>query len=146
MRRPFDILLVEDNPADVEITLEAFRRSHAGNRVFVCRDGEEALEFLFQRGRYSKPGTAPRPDLVLLDLNLPRKSGLEVLTQTKAHEVLRDIPVIMLSTSDRDEDVRRCYHQGANNYLSKPVQFDDCVKQIADIQRYWLEQTRLPPR
>jgi two-component system response regulator len=146
LRRPFDILLVEDNPADVEITLEAFRRSHSGNRVFVCRDGEEALEFLFQRGRYSKPGTAPRPDLVLLDLNLPRKSGLEVLAQTKAHDVLRDVPVIILSTSDRDEDVRRCYHQGANNYLAKPVQFDDCVTLIADIQRYWLEQTRLPPR
>ena len=146
MRRPFDILLVEDNPADVEITLEAFRRSHKGNRVFVCRDGEEALEFLFQRGRYAKTGVAPRPDLVLLDLNLPKKNGLEVLLQLKTNERLRDIPVIILTTSDRDEDVRRCYYNGANNYLTKPVQFDDCVKLVADIQQYWLEFSRLPPR
>ena len=146
MRRPFDILLVEDNPADVEITLEAFRRSHKGNRVFVCRDGEEALEYLFQRGRYAKVGNAPRPDLVLLDLNLPKKNGLEVLLQLKANERLRDIPVIVLTTSDRDEDVRRCYYGGANNYLTKPVQFDDCVKLVADIQQYWLEFSRLPPR
>lgn len=146
MRRPFDILLVEDNPADVEITLEAFRRSHKGNRVYICRDGEEALDYIFQRGRFAKPGTAPRPDLVLLDLNLPKKSGHEVLLQIKANERLREIPVIMLSTSDRDEDVRRCYLGGANNYLTKPVQFDDCVKQIADIQQYWLDLSRLPPR
>ena len=72
---PFDILLVEDNPADVEITIEAFRRSRKGNHVFVCHDGEEALDFLFQRGQYSKPGTAPRPDLILLDLNLPKNSS-----------------------------------------------------------------------
>jgi len=146
VRRPFDILLVEDNPADVEITLEAFRRSHRGNRVAVCRDGEEALEFLFQRGRHSRPGSAPRPDLVLLDLNLPRKNGFEVLTQIKSHPSLREIPVLILTTSDRDEDVRRSYATGANNYLTKPVQFDDCVKLVADIQQYWLELSRLPPR
>ncbi len=146
MRRPFDILLVEDNPADVEINLEAFRRSQKGNRIYVCRDGEEALEFVFQRGRYAKPGAAPRPDLVLLDLNLPKKNGLEVLVQIKTNDALRDIPVIILTTSDRDEDVRRCYLHGANNYLTKPVQFDECVKLVAQIQQYWLECSRLPPR
>ena len=146
MRRPFDILLVEDNPADVEITLEAFRRSNKGNRVYVCRDGEEALEYIFQRGRYSKGISAPRPDLVLLDLNLPKKNGIEVLAQLKNNEALREIPVIVLTTSDRDEDVRRCYLCGANNYLTKPVQFDDCVKLVAEIQQYWLECSRLPPR
>ena len=146
MRRPFDILLVEDNPADVEITIEAFRRSHKGNRVSVCRDGEEALEFLFQRGRYARTGSAPRPDLILMDLNLPRKSGAEVIEQVKANDQLKDIPVVVLTTSDRDEDVQRCYRIGANNYLIKPVQFDECVKLIADIQQYWLELSKLPPR
>ena len=146
MRRPFDILLVEDNPADVEITIEAFRRSHKGNRVFVCRDGEEALDFLYQRGRYAKVGSAPRPDLILMDLNLPRKSGAEVLEQIKKSEHMRDIPVVVLTTSDRDEDVTRCYQIGANCYLTKPVQFDECVKLINDIQQYWLEISKLPPR
>jgi len=146
LRKPFEILLVEDNPADVEITIEAFRRSHKGNRVSVCRDGEEAMEFLFQRGRYARAGSAPRPDLVLMDLNLPRKSGAEVIEQMKGNEHLKEIPVVVLTTSDRDEDVKRCYRIGANNYLIKPVQFDDCVKLIADIQQYWLEMSKLPPR
>ena len=146
MHKPFEILLVEDNPADVEITLEAFRRSHKGNRVSVCRDGEEALEFLFQRGRYARAGSAARPDLVLMDLNLPRKSGAEVIEQLKTSDHLKDIPVVVLTTSDRDEDVQRCYRIGANNYLIKPVQFDDCVKLISDIQQYWLELSKLPPR
>ena len=146
MRKPFEILLVEDNPADVEITIEAFRRSHKGNRVSVCRDGEEAIEFLFQRGRFARAGSAPRPDLVLMDLNLPRKSGAEVIEQLKGNEHLREIPVVVLTTSDRDEDIQRCYKIGANNYLIKPVQFDDCVKLITDIQQYWLELSKLPPR
>ncbi|MCG3146750.1 MAG: Response regulator rcp1 [Verrucomicrobiae bacterium] len=146
MRKPFEILLVEDNPADVEITLEAFRRSRSGNHVAVCRDGEEALDFLFQRGRFAKAGSAPRPDLVLLDLNLPRKSGIEILMQIKTEPALKDIPIVVLTTSDRDDDVRRSYQYGANSYLTKPVQFDDCVKLIADIQQYWLELSKLPPR
>jgi CheY-like chemotaxis protein len=146
LRRPFDILLIEDNPADVEITIEAFRRSHKGNRVFICRDGEEALDYLFQRGRHAKIAAAPRPDLILMDLNLPRKSGVEVLAEIKKNEHLKDIPVVVLTTSDRDEDVTSCYKYGANCYLTKPVQFDDCVKLISDIQQYWLELSKLPPR
>jgi CheY-like chemotaxis protein len=112
----------------------------------VCRDGEEALDFIFQRARFSRPGAAPRPDLILLDLNLPRKSGLEIIAQVKANDALKDIPVIILTTSDRNEDVTRCYQLGANSYLTKPVQFDDCVKLIADIQQYWLELSKLPVR
>lgn len=146
MRPPFDILLVEDNPADVEIAMEAFRRSNKGNRVFVCRDGEEALDYLFQRGRFTKPGSAPRPDLVLLDLNLPGKSGADVLDQIKQNDRLRSIPVVMLTTSDREEDVTRCYKMGANNYLAKPVQFEDCLKLVAQIQDYWLDLSKLPPK
>ena len=146
MPRPFDILLVEDNPADVEIALEAFRRSHKGNRVYVCRDGEEALDFLYQRGRFGKVGAAPRPDLILLDLNLPGKSGADVLDEIKNHEAMRSIPVVMLTTSDRDEDVSRCYKMGVNNYLTKPVQFEDCLKLVAEIQDYWLDRSKLPPK
>ena len=146
MRPPFDILLVEDNPADVEIAMEAFRRSNKGNRVFVCRDGEEALDYLFQRARFTKPGSAPRPDLVLLDLNLPGKSGTDVLEQIKQNDRLRSIPVVMLTTSDREEDVTRCYRMGANNYLAKPVQFEDCLKLVSQIQDYWLDVSKLPPK
>jgi CheY-like chemotaxis protein len=139
-------LLIEDNPADVEIAMEAFRRSHKGNRIFVCRDGEEALDFLYQRGRFSKPGSAPRPDLILLDLNLPRKSGAEVLDQVKRSDQTRMIPVVVLTTSDRDEDVARCYKLGANSYLTKPVQFEDCLKLVDEIQQYWLDVSKLPPK
>lgn len=146
MRPPFDILLVEDNPADVEITIEAFRRSHKGNRLFVCRDGEEALDFIYQRGKFSKPGSAPRPDLILMDLNLPGKSGAEVIRHIKHCDQMKDIPVVVLTTSDRDEDVARCYKFGANNYLTKPVQFDDCLKLVEEIQQYWLDISKLPPK
>lgn len=146
MQRSYDILLIEDNPADVEITLEAFRRSRSSNRVYVCRDGEDALDFIFQRGRYTRGLNAPRPDMILLDLNLPRRSGFEVLEQIKRHELLCEIPVIILTTSDRDEDLRRAFHLGTNSYVTKPVQFDDCVKLVAGIQHYWLELSKLPPR
>lgn len=145
MPRTFDILLVEDNPADVEITREAFRRTRSGVRLHVCRDGEEAVEYLQQRGRY-QPQTAPRPDLILLDLNLPGKSGLDVLRDIKQAADLKCIPVVVLTTSDRDEDILRCYECGTNSYLTKPVQFDDCVKLVAEIQEYWLQLSKLPPR
>ncbi len=146
MQRAFDILLVEDNPADVEITVEAFRRTRGGARLHVCRDGEEAVDYLQQRGRYANPDSAPRPDLILLDLNLPGKSGLEVLQLIKQAAQLKSIPVVVLTTSDRDEDVTRCYLHGTNSYLTKPVQFDDCLKLVGDIQQYWLHVSTLPPR
>ena len=146
MHQPFDILLVEDNPADVELTIEAFRRSHKGNRVVVCRDGEEALDFLFHRGKFAKAGSAPRPDLILLDLNLPKKNGVEVLELVKTNPQMKDIPVVVLTTSDRDEDISRCYKIGAISYLTKPVQFDDCLKLVEDIQQYWLQVSKLPPK
>jgi CheY-like chemotaxis protein len=146
LHQPFDILLVEDNPADVEITMEAFRRSHKGNRVFVGRDSEEALDFLFHRGKFARAGSAPRPDLILLDLNLPKKNGTEVLDQVKTDLQMKDIPVVAVTTSDRDEDVSRCYKFGANRCLTKPLQFDDCLKLVEGIQRYWLQVSKLPPK
>ena len=138
-------MLVEDNPADVEITIEAFRRTHSGNRVHVCRDGEEAVDYLQRRSRFAKPESAPRPDLVLLDLNLPGKSGLEVLQVIKQTPELKSIPVVVLTTSDRDEDVNRCYLHGTNSYLTKPVQFDECLRLVTEIQDYWLKISKLPP-
>ena len=141
---PFDILLVEDNPADVEITIEAFRRSRKGNHVFVCHDGEEALDFLFQRGQYSKPGTAPRPDLILLDLNLPKKNGVEVLEQVKTDLRMKGIPVVVLTTSKADTDIAKLYDLGANSFVSKPVQFDTLVNVIRVLGQYWFKTVTLP--
>jgi CheY-like chemotaxis protein len=147
LQRTFDILLVEDNPADVEITIEAFRRTHSGNRVHICRDGEEAIDFLLQRGKFARLNPVPpKPDLILLDLNLPGKSGLEVLQIIKQADTLKTIPVVILTTSDRDEDVTRCYLHGTNSYLTKPVQFDECLQLVAAIQQYWLDRSKLPPR
>ncbi|MCX7886062.1 MAG: response regulator [Verrucomicrobiae bacterium] len=144
MHRPYRILLVEDNPADVEIALEAFRRSRGAVHIAVSRDGRDALDYLFQQGRYVHGQNAPRPDLILLDLNLPKLSGWELLELIKRHESLREIPVIVLTTSDRDADVRRCYRLGANSYLTKPVQLDEYVKLVALVQQYWLQWCKLP--
>ena len=143
MHQPFDILLVEDNPADVEITIEAFRRSHKGNRVFVCRDGEEALDFIFRRKQFSKAGAAPRPDLILLDLNLPKKDGREVLAEVKGDDDLRAIPVVVLTTSSAESDVLRMYKLHANSYITKPVGFDQFLSAIQHIEDFWLTLVRL---
>ncbi len=140
-----DILLIEDNPTDVELTVEAFRRNHIQHRVHVCRDADEALDFLNRRGVYGQTA-APRPDLVLLDLNLPRRSGAEVLREIKNSFDLRSIPVVVLTTSEREEDIRSCYHLGANSYLTKPVQFERFVELIRMVQTYWLSTGRLPPK
>ena len=146
MARPSDILLVEDNPADVELTLEAFRISNKGNRLVVCRDGEEAIEYLFQCGRYRRLAGALRPDLVLLDLNLPRMSGVDVLALIRKNERLRALPVVVFTTSEREEDIASSFLHGANSYLTKPVKFDECVQLVGLIQHYWLELSKLPPR
>ena len=141
-----EILLVEDDPNDVELALIALRKHKLANKIHVVRDGEEALDFLFRRGLYTKDGTAPRPDLILLDLNLPKKNGVEVLECVKADTGMKEIPVVVLTTSDREEDVSRCYKVGANSYLTKPVQFDDCLKLVVEIQQYWLDISKLPPK
>ena len=138
-----EILLVEDNPGDVRLTQEALREARVKNNLSVMTDGAEALDYLRRRGRYAD---STRPDLILLDLNLPGKSGLEVLQTIKQHAELKKIPVVVLTTSDRDEDITRCYQHGTNSYLTKPVQFDDCLKLVVEIQDYWLNLSKLPPR
>ena len=139
--RPVEILLVEDNPADVHLTVEALRDARVHNNLHVASDGEEALAFLRRRNGY---GEAPRPDLVLLDLNLPRKSGREVLVEIKADPDLRRIPVIILSTSASDDDVASAYDLAANCYVTKPVDLDEFLHVVRAIDSFWLSTVKLP--
>lgn len=140
--RPVEILLVEDNPADVHLTVEALRDARVHNNLHVATDGEEALSFLRRRNGHRQ---APRPDLVLLDLNLPRKSGREVLAEIKADPDLRRIPVIILSTSSSDDDVASAYDLAANCYVTKPVDLDQFITVVQTIENFWFTIVKLPP-
>ena len=138
-----EILLVEDNPGDVELTREAFIESRLSNHINVARDGVEALEYLRRKGVYAN---AVRPDIVLLDLNLPRKGGLEVLAELKADPDLRSIPIVVLTTSRQEEDIARSYHDHANCYISKPVDFDKFMGVVRSLENFWLTVVRLPSK
>jgi len=140
--RPLEVLLVEDNPADAELIAGALMEGGMVNRITIVEDGEEALDVLHRRGRH--PG-APRPDLVLLDLNLPRKSGLEVLACAKSDPRLAAIPVVVLTTSESDEDVLRTYSHYANCYVTKPVELERFYSVIHAIEHFWFSVARLPP-
>lgn len=136
--RVVNILLVEDNPDDVKITERALKQGKVVNKLFIVRDGQEALDFLFHRGDYADPQKAPRPGLILLDINLPKVSGIEVLKEIKSNPELRRIPVIMLTVSKRDEDVINSYDLGVNSYIVKPVEFEKFVETIKNIELYWI--------
>ena len=138
---PVNILLVEDNPGDVLLTQEAFREGRYLPNLSVVEDGEEALIFLRRQGIYKD---AFRPDLILLDLNLPRKDGRELLAEVKEDLDLRYIPIIVLTTSNAEQDVRRAYKLHANCYLTKPIDMDDFVKKVRSIEEFWLNVVRLP--
>ncbi len=138
------ILLVEDDLEDVEITRRAFKKGNIANPFYVVRDGEEAMEFLQHTGRYSDPTTAPRPGLILLDLNLPRLDGREVLRLIKADPNLKRIPVVVLTTSGEEADVLGCYDQGANTYITKPVEFDKFLEAVITVGKYWLSIAVIP--
>ena len=141
--RPSDVLLVEDNPSDVYLTQVAFRRSHTESEIHVVEDGIQAMAFLRQELPYAN---APRPDLVLLDLNLPRKDGYKVLAEMKADPDLRRIPVIVLTTSTAEADIDRCYESYANCYIAKPVDFDEFERVIQEIESFWFQCATLPRR
>lgn len=143
-RREANILLVEDNPDHAELTLKALQDGNLLNAMFWVKDGEEALDFLYRRGRYADPTAAPRPELILLDIQLPKINGHEVLRRIKADEGLRTIPVVMLTTSDRDDEVCQSYRAGANSFVSKPVRFPDFVARVKDLKLYWVLTSRLP--
>ena len=142
--RAVTILLVEDNHDHAELTLRALKNGNVLNEVFWVKDGAEALDFLEHRGPYTDPATAPRPGLILLDLNLPKVDGHEVLRRIKADDTLRTIPVVMLTTSAREDEVSECYKAGANSYMCKPVQFPEFMERVRTIKLYWL-LTNLPP-
>jgi DNA-binding response OmpR family regulator len=135
--KPIRILLVEDNPDDVEITQRALARSRVANELHVARDGQEALDHLF--------GDSPRPDLILLDVNLPKANGIEVLAKIRADAALTVIPVIMLTASDREEDIVRSYTLGSNTYIQKPVQFQAFLHALDVLGEYWIVIAKLPP-
>ncbi|XGV94265.1 MAG: response regulator (plasmid) [Leptolyngbya sp. BL-A-14] len=137
-----EILLVEDSPSDAELTIETFNESKILNRIYVAEDGAEALDFLFRRGKYE---AAPHPDLILLDLNLPKKNGREVLAEIKAHPALQTIPVVVLTTSAAEEDILRSYQLHANCYITKPVDFEQFTKIVKLIADFWFAAVRLPP-
>ena len=140
--RPIEILLVEDSPSDTELTLEALRDFRVRNSVSVVEDGVLALEFLRRQGSYAQ---APRPDLIMLDLNLPRKDGREVLAEVKQDENFKRIPVVILTTSQAEEDVLRTYNLHANAFVSKPVDFKQFLRVIHAIELFWLAVVTLPP-
>jgi len=135
------ILLVEDSPEDFETTQRAFRRSGLKNPIFRCSDGDEALDFLFRRGNHAG---APRPGVILLDLNLPGTDGREVLAEMKADPELRQIPVIVLTTSSDERDVSACYSAGASSYIQKPVDLEGFMQAIERLNDYWFEVVILP--
>jgi len=139
--RPIDVLLIEDDPGDELITREAFEHNKIDNTLHVARDGEEGLDYLYQRGQYSD---APRPDLVLLDLNLPKYDGRQLLQKIKSDPDLCHIPVVVLTTSAAQEDILRSYKLHANAYVTKPVDLDAFMKAVRQIDEFFVQVVRLP--
>jgi CheY-like chemotaxis protein len=143
--RPVTILLVEDNLQDIEITKRAFAKGRVRNDLLVVRDGEEALDYLYRRGKFQDPASSPRPGMILLDLNLPKLGGLEVLQRIKHDESLKTIPVIVLTVSQREQDIVRSYDLGVNTYIQKPVEFENFMRVINSVHDYWVLIATLPP-
>jgi two-component system response regulator len=144
MKTVHAILLVEDNPADVKITQRALKESGVGVDLIVVRDGQEAVDYLFRKGPHAG-GSWRSPSLILLDLNLPRMTGREVLERVRANPDLRAVPVVVLTTSRRQEDVQQMYASGANTYIEKPQDFNRFVQVLQTIHQYWLDTALLPP-
>jgi len=139
-----EILLVEDSPADAELTIQALKKHCLVNKLVWVKDGAEALDFLFAAGAYAGRDSACKPKVVLLDLHLPRLSGIEVLRQIKKDEQTRLIPVVVLTSSKEDVDVEECYRLGVNSYIAKPVSFDEFVKVVGELGLYWLLLNKRP--
>lgn len=139
--KPIEILLIEDSRGDIGLIEEVFEEAKIRNNLYVAEDGEEAVLFLNKKGQYAD---APRPDIILLDLNLPKKDGREVLEEVKRDDNLKNIPIVVLTTSKAEEDVLRSYNLHANAYITKPVDFDQFIKVIKSIEGFWLEVVKLP--
>ncbi len=141
--RPVEILLVEDSPGDVRLTELALKENKIVNNLHVAVDGIEALRFLYHEDEYAD---APQPDVILLDLNMPRMDGREVLAQIKNDEALKRIPVVILTTSDADDDILKSYNLHANCYITKPVDLDRFINVVQQIEGFWLSIVKLPPK
>jgi two-component system, chemotaxis family, response regulator Rcp1 len=141
MRGPIEVLLVEDNPGDVRLAKEAFQNNKVTVHINVVGDGVEAMAFLYRKGKYEN---APRPDLILLDLNLPRKDGREVLEEVKGDGGLKRIPTVILTTSTAEQDILRTYNSHANCFITKPVDFDQFLMVVKTIENFWLTVVKLP--
>lgn len=142
-KSPIEVLLIEDNPGDVRLTKEVLKDARVFINLNVVFDGEEALKYLYKQGKYSE---AAKPDLILLDLNLPRKNGREVLVEIKSNPTLKMIPVIILTTSQAEADILRSYELNVNCYITKPVQLNDFINVVRNIEDFWLSVVKLPTK
>jgi CheY-like chemotaxis protein len=144
-RTPITILMADDDPDDRLLAREALEESRLANDVHFVADGEELMDYLYQRGHYAAPGQAPRPGIILLDLNMPKKDGREALQEIKADTTLRSIPVVVLTTSQAEEDIYRTYDLGVSSFITKPVTFESFVETLKILGKYWFEIVALPP-
>jgi two-component system response regulator len=142
--KPVDILLVEDNPNDTELTLRALKKQKLGNQLFVVGDGEEALDFIFCRGKFSERDSNQTLKVIFLDLKLPKVSGLEVLREIKSNVKTKKLPVVVVTSSKEDPDIKAAYDLGANSYVVKPVDFDSFFQAMSNIGLYWLLVNETP--
>ena len=143
-RHPITILLADDDEDDRILAKEALTESRLANDLYMVADGEELMDYLYRRGNYTSLADSPRPGLILLDLNMPRKDGREALMEIKADPSLRQIPVVVLTTSSAEEDIYRIYDLGANSFITKPVMFESLVTVMRDLGKYWFEIVELP--
>jgi two-component system response regulator len=142
--KPITILMADDDADDRDMASEAFAESHLANDLRFAEDGVELMDYLRRRGKYADPTSAPRPGIILLDLNMPKKDGREALAEIKADPALQNIPIIILTTSKQEEDILRSYQLHANSYITKPVTFDALVQVVTALGKYWLEIVELP--
>ncbi|NPV00809.1 MAG: response regulator [Brevinematales bacterium] len=140
------ILLVEDNPSDVELTKRAFKKSNIVNNLIVVCDGQEALDYIFGTGKFEGRDTAIQPTVILLDLKLPKIDGITVLRRIKSDELARKIPVVVLTTSNEDSDLDTCYELGVNSYIRKPVDFNRFAEVVSQLGLYWMVLNEIPPK
>jgi len=142
--RPITILMADDDRDDCLLVKDAFKESRLANDLRFVEDGEELMDYLYHRGKYADAKMSPRPGLILLDLNMPRKDGREALGEIKSDHDLRSIPIVILTTSKQEEDILRSYDVGANSYITKPVTFKELVEVMKSLGKYWLEIVELP--
>ncbi len=142
--QPIIILMADDDEDDILLTHKALQKGKLLNTLYSVQDGEELLDYLFQRGNYTNPASSPRPGLILLDLNMPKKDGREALKEIKSHPDLQDIPIVVFTTSKAEEDIYRSYKLGVNSFITKPVTFENMIEVMQALGKYWFEVVTLP--